>query len=282
MHRHPLVQMLAIGAVASAIGVAIVLQLDWFPPQASREAADIDRLYDVSMVLSVPIFVLVMTVALYSVWRFRARPGDHGDGAPIHGSTRLEAIWVTIPFLIVCALGAYSWIVLDDIEAKKPAEMVVNVTGQQFAWTFDYPQPAGGDAIESDQLFLPRDRRVVFKIRSKDVIHSFWVPAFRVKMDAVPGLVTTIRTTPERPGVYSIVCAELCGLGHTTMRQAAHVVSGTEFSAWLAERKRPAAATPGGGADEQGGAVGNANGEQGGAGNPKEAGPGAGDEARSQ
>ena len=90
-----------------------------------------------------PVFVLVMSVAIYSVLAFRAKPGDLSDGEPIHGNTRLEVIWVTIPFIMVSALAVYGWIVLDDIEAKKPNTLVVNVTGQQFAWSFDYPDEAG-------------------------------------------------------------------------------------------------------------------------------------------
>ena len=86
-----------------------------------------------------PVFVLVMTVAIYSVVRFRAKPGDMRDGAPIHGNTRLEVVWVTIPFLMVTALAIYGWVVLDDLEAKQPNTLVVNVTGQQFTWSFDYP-----------------------------------------------------------------------------------------------------------------------------------------------
>ena len=96
------------------------------------------------LICSVPVFVLVMTIAIYSVVRFRAKPGDMRDGAPIHGNTRLEVIWVTIPFLMVTALAIYAWIVLDDIEAKQPNELVVNVTGQQFTWTFEYPARGGG------------------------------------------------------------------------------------------------------------------------------------------
>src|SRR4051812_17338219 len=131
--------MIGIGLLASLVGIAITLAIDWFPESASTSAGRIDTLYDVLLICSVPVFVLVMTIAIYSVVRFRAKPGDLGDGAPIHGNTRLEVIWVTIPFLMVTALAIYGWWVLDDIEAKKPNEMVVNVTGQQFTWSFDYP-----------------------------------------------------------------------------------------------------------------------------------------------
>ena len=166
-----------------------------------------------------PVFVLVMTIAIYSVVRFRAKPGDMGDGPPIHGNTRLEVIWVTIPFLMVTALAVYGWIVLDDIEAKAQDQMVVHVTGQQFTWTFEYP----GERVRSEELVLPVDRPVEFRIRTNDVLHSFWVPEFRLKSDAVPGLTTKIRLTPTEVGGYQVVCAELCGIGHATMRQLVRV-----------------------------------------------------------
>jgi cytochrome c oxidase subunit II len=233
MRRHPLAQMMSIGVVASIIGVAITLLMDWFPEEGSTAAGDIDTLYDVLLIASVPIFVLVMTIAIYSVVKFRARPGDMSDGAPIHGNTRLEIVWVTIPFLLVSALAIYGWIVLNDIEAKQPDELEVRVTGQQFTWSFEYPS----ERMKSSQLVLPKDRPVHFKIRSKDVIHSFWVPEFRLKSDAVPGLTTRIRLTPDRIGRYNVVCAELCGIGHSTMRQTVRVVPQREFDSWVARGK---------------------------------------------
>jgi cytochrome c oxidase subunit 2 len=235
--------MLTIGAVASVIGVAIALSIHWFPTRASSSAGQIDTLYDVLLIVSVPIFVLVMTVAIYSVVKFRAKPGDMRDGAPIHGNTRLEVVWVTIPFILVTSLAIYGWIVLDDIEAKKPNTLEVGVTGQQFAWSFAYPKDGN---VQSDQLVLPVDRPVEFKIHTKDVIHSFWVPQFRLKSDAVPGLTTRIRVTPDRTGNYEVVCAELCGLGHSTMRQQVRVLPAAAFTRWLAAKRHPAAA--GGGA----------------------------------
>jgi cytochrome c oxidase subunit II len=234
VRRHPLAQMIAIGVLAAVVGTAIVLLMDWFPEDAAAAADDIDTLYDVLLIFSVPIFVLVMTIAIYSVIKFRARPGVSGDGAPIHGNTRLEVFWVTVPFLIVAGLAVYGWFVLDDIEAKQPNEMVVNVTGRQFTWTFEYPQ----EKVNSTDLLLPKDRPVEFRIRSNDVIHSFWVPEFRLKSDAVPGLTTTIRLTPNKVGQWQVVCAELCGLGHSTMRQQVRVLEEPEFNSWVERQRR--------------------------------------------
>jgi len=247
--KHPVARMIGIGIIASLIGIGITLLIDWFPEPAADSAGQIDTLYDVLLICSVPVFVLVMTIAIYSVVRFRAKPGDMGDGPPIHGNTRLEVIWVTIPFIMVTALAIYGWITLDDIEAKQKNEMVVGVTGQQFTWTFDYP----AEKLEgAKELYLPVDRPVEFRIKTKDVIHSFWVPQFRLKSDAVPGLTTKIRLTPDREGNYEVVCAELCGLGHAAMRQFVHVVPAGEFESWVSKQKQ-AAGGGGGGAGGGGG-----------------------------
>jgi cytochrome c oxidase subunit 2 len=187
-----------------------------------------------------------MVITIYSVYRFRARPGDTGDGAPIHGSTRLEVVWVLIPTIIVSALAAYAWIVLDNIEEKQPNELQVTVVGQQFAWKFQYPQY---DNVESEQLYLPKDRPVTFDIESRDVLHSFWIPSMRLKMDAVPGLTTNFRLTPTRIGRYDVVCAELCGIGHSTMRQFTHVVTPGEFDTWVQDQEPPAEEEGGGGGE---------------------------------
>jgi cytochrome c oxidase subunit 2 len=249
--------MIAIGVVASLVGIGIALSIDWFPTNASGAADKIDTAYDVLLICSVPVFVLVMTIAIYSVVRFRAKPNDTRDGPPIHGNTRLEVFWVTIPFIMVTALAIYAWITLDDIEAKQPNELVVNVTGQQFTWTFQYPS----EKVTSPTLVLPKGRPVYFRIHSKDVIHSFWVPEFRLKSDAVPGMTTHIRLTPTRIGHYQVVCAELCGIGHSTMRQNVSVVKAADFNSWLTKQKQ----SPIGGAGGQGGGGGQAGGGGGGA-----------------
>jgi cytochrome c oxidase subunit 2 len=141
-------------------------------------------------------------------------------------------------------LCSYAWIVLNDIEKAQPGEMRVNVTGQQFAWTFEYPQ-ADGKPVKSNQLYLPKDQPVRFYVKALDVIHDFWVPAFRMKVDAVPGIETKYRVTPDRLGTYPVVCAELCGLGHSVMRSSTTVMTPAAFKTWLASKKAPPAATAG-------------------------------------
>jgi cytochrome c oxidase subunit 2 len=241
---HPLAQMITIGVIASIIGTALTLMIDWFPEDAAGASEQVDDLYDVLLIASVPIFVLVMTIAIYCVFRFRAKPGDMGDGAPIHGNTRLEIFWVTVPFVLVTALAIYGWVVLNDLEAKEPNELEVRVTGQQFTWSFEYPQ----ERVKSTELVLPAGRPVHFRVRSKDVIHSFWVPQFRLKTDAVPGMTTRLRLTPEQVGRYEVVCAELCGIGHSTMRQFVRVIEPADFDAWLSKQRGGARGGAGGAA----------------------------------
>jgi len=247
LRKRPALGMALLSGVSTAVGIVIVLAIDWFPVQASTAAPQIDTLWDVLMIASVPVFVLVMSVALYSVFAFRAEPGDLSDGAPIHGNTRLEVIWVTIPFIMVSALAVYGWVVLEDIEAKQTDPLIVNVNGQQFAWRFDYPEEG---KVKSTQLVLPKDRDVEFRVKTDDVLHDFWVPQFRLKTDAVPGLTTKVLLKPSRIGEYDVVCAELCGLGHSTMRAAVRVVTPEDFDAWIAKEQKSetdgGAATAGG------------------------------------
>jgi cytochrome c oxidase subunit 2 len=236
-------QMLIIGVITSAIGIAIGLVINWFPVQASGEAKKIDTLWDVLVIASVPVFVLVETIVLYSVWKFRMRPGEElQDGPPIHGNTRLEIVWTAIPAILLVGLCSYAYVVLHDVESAAAGEdLDVRVVGEQFTWTFFYPGESGGKEVSSHELFLPVDAQVKFTVQSKDVIHDFWVPAFREKIDAVPGIDTTYGVNTTRVGDYAVVCAELCGLGHSAMRQTAHVVAKPEFDKWLADQRAKAA-----------------------------------------
>ncbi|HYB28125.1 MAG TPA: cytochrome c oxidase subunit II [Solirubrobacteraceae bacterium] len=241
MRNRPVLQMVVFGVVVAAIGIFVALIIPWFPSQGSVQAGRVHTLYDVLLICTVPIFVLVGTVILFSVWKFRMRPGqEEMDGPPIHGNTRLEVVWTALPALLILSLCGYAYSVLRANEATKKNEMTVNVTTRQFAFEFSYPD--AGKQVVSSELYLPIHQPVVFKIRSLDVIHSFFVPNFSEKLDAVPGLVTTLRVTPSALGVYPVECTELCGAGHSLMRSSAHVVTETAFQAWV--RAQPANAPP--------------------------------------
>jgi cytochrome c oxidase subunit 2 len=234
--KRPLLQMIAIGVVATAIGIWIALSIHWFPADASTQAHNIHTLYDVLLIATVPIFVLVETVILYSVWKFRMKPGEEEkDGPPIHGNTRLEVVWTALPAVLIVGLCAYSYSVLRSNEKNISGAMVVNVTTRQFGFEFSY-RNAANKVVVTPELYLPNHVPVVFHLRSLDVIHSFFVPEFSEKLDAVPGIVTTLRVTPTRAGTYPVECTELCGAGHSLMRSTAVVVTPSAFKLWLAKQ----------------------------------------------
>ncbi|HEV7527866.1 MAG TPA: cytochrome c oxidase subunit II [Solirubrobacteraceae bacterium] len=243
--QRQLILTIAAAVVAIAIGVVLSYVIHWFPVQASTQAHNTDRLYHVLVDASIPIFVLVVTVVLYCAWQFRMKPGEElKDGPPIHGNTRLEVFWTAIPTVLLLGLVGYSFVVLRNNEKRPAKEIQIGVTGQQFAWTYEYPPSVtGGKALTSDELYVPEGESVNFSLRTKDVIHAFWIPAFRIQEDVVPGITTHWRATPDRLGSYPVVCNLLCGLGHGLMRSTVHVVSPSQFHAWIAGQQSTARST---------------------------------------
>ena len=239
--RRSLIFTVVAAVVAIAVGIALSYWIHWFPVQATSQAKNTDRLYHVLAIASIPIFVLVTGVILYCAWQFHMRPGEElKDGPPIHGNTRLEVFWTAMPAALLLGLLSYSFVVLHDNEKKPAREILIGVTGQQFAWTFQYgPSVTGGRPVQSYELFLPDRVHVRFELHTRDVIHAFWIPAFRLQQDVVPGITTSYRATPVRMGTYPIVCNLLCGLGHSLMRSRVHVISPEQFSAWLRSRGAP-------------------------------------------
>src|SRR3954454_19276394 len=247
--RRTIMQMVIVGLIASVLGIILGLVIDWFPTLGSEQAKKIDTFWDVLLSCSVPVFVLVTTVVLFAVRDFRMRPGEElRDGPPIHGNTRLEVLWTSVQAIMLIALCTYAYLVLHDME-KAPAagnERQIQVNGQQFTWTFDYNE--GGRKFSSAQLYVPEGQSVKFNVKTRDVLHDFWVPAWRMKIDAVPGLTTHYRVTPIKLGTYPVVCAELCGLGHAFMRQTAHVLPKDQYAAWVRKMTTKAPAAAGGAA----------------------------------
>jgi cytochrome c oxidase subunit II len=240
MGRLPIAKMLAATLVLTALISVVMVPISWNGQGASTAAGPIDTLLDVMIVLSAFVFSLVMVMLFYALWRFKAKPGDESDGEPIHGNTRLEIAWTVIPTIIVLFGAGYSWAVLNDIEDPAENPLKVQVFSQQFAWSFGYP--GKGEAWSQGELHVPLDRQVHFKMHALDVIHSFWVPEWRIKKDNVPGITTTAIVTPDKPGTYQLICTELCGFGHATMRAKVVVEPAAEFRKWVAglEQKVPA------------------------------------------
>ena len=230
MRRGQIVSLVGIGVLAGGIATAVAVLLPWLPRPAAREASRIDFTIWFVIVICIVIFAIVAAAILYSVVRFRARPDDHEDGPPIHGHTGLEITWTLIPMLLVTAIAIVSAIVLARDGAQGKNVLRVNVTAQQFAWSFSYPDAKG---LTTGSLMLPKGRSVLLRFTSKDVIHSFWVPEFGQKQDTVPGMHPTLHITPDRLGTFPVICTELCGLGHALMRAQAVVMTPAAFAKWL-------------------------------------------------
>ncbi len=231
--RKGIVQLVAIAVLIGVLVTLVAVLFQWLPTSASEEFDRIQDIYWFATIISIGIFAVVAAVVVYSVWKWRVPLDDDADGPPIHGHTGLEIIWTAVPAILVIAIGIASAVVLSENGRAGERPLQVNVVGQQFTWKFVYSDY--GD-LTSGELVLPVGREVRFTMTSVDVIHSFWVPNFGQKQDAVPGIETTILVTPKRTGEFAVICAELCGLGHATMRAKARVVTQSEFDAWVKEQ----------------------------------------------
>ncbi len=229
-HAISIIVLVALSTLGLRALFSVILAL---PRAASAEAGPIDTLFNAHFWMIAFLFAFIMVMMLYSVFVFRRKPDDETDGPHIHGNTRLEIGWTIVPTVVVLGFGVWGAITLNAITSPKAGEMVVNVTGKQWAWTFDYPEQ--GD-ISSGDLVLPVGRTIVLKMNAEDVLHSFWVPEFRVKQDLVPDRETTLRITPTEIGDYMLRCAEICGLNHTLMEAKVRVVDAAGFQAWVDEK----------------------------------------------
>ena len=226
--------MVGIGIVVAIPVTLVAVLIPWLPTSASEEMDRIEFVYWFATVICIAIFALVMAVIIYAMISFRAPPEDESDGPPIHGNTSLEIAWTVVPAILVIAIGVLSAFVLSKNSDAGPNPLNVNVFAQQFAWRFTYPDDGG---IKSGELVLPLNRSAKFEMESADVIHSFWIPDMGQKQDLVPGIKTSIIVTPTRTGMFTLVCTELCGVGHATMRASVRVVSQADFAAWVEEQK---------------------------------------------
>ena len=242
MRRRSIVQLVVLGLLFGGAAAAVALLVPWLPPADAKQADRIQFVFWFTTAICVAIFGLVAAVIVYSVIHFRAAPDDDSDGAPIHGHTGLEIVWTAIPAALVTAISIVSAVVLAQNGNAGSDKLTVNVTGQQFAWSFQYPQY---DNLTSATLHLARDRPTELLITAKDVIHSFWVPEFGQKQDAVPGAVNKLVITPTKNGTYPVICTELCGLGHAVMRSEAVVADRAAFDSWVKKQQQALKAGPG-------------------------------------
>ena len=189
MRKGSIVRLAALGVLIGGAATLVALLVPWLPPNASKERDGIDLVFWFTTAICIAIFTLVGAVILYSVYTFRARPDDESDGLPIHGHTGIEIVWTTVPAILVTAISVMSGIVLVQNDRADSGRLNVDVTARQFAWSFAYPEEGG---LTSAQLRLPVGRSVELHLRANDVIHSFWVPEFGQKEDALPGQDTKV------------------------------------------------------------------------------------------
>jgi cytochrome c oxidase subunit 2 len=226
----------------TAAGEVVAVTWDYFPLGAAREADIVDDAFYALVVMSVPVIAFVLAVMIYSVLRFRQRGEQLEDGPPIHSNRRFVIAWFTATSLLTVVLmifpGTLGLLDLrDHVDAEE--QLVVQVQSSRWIWIMTYPE----QGVTTTELVLPIGREVRFEVTATDVLHSFWVPAFRMKIDAVPGQKTFVYATPDRTGTfddnpgYRLQCAELCGLGHSDMQASVRVVEPEEFEAWVAEHK---------------------------------------------
>ena len=252
-----MVKMVVIAAVAALIATLVAVLIDWLPDSASEEMDRITFVYWFATIICIGIFALVVAVIVEAVWAFRVQPDDDTDGPPIHGHTGLEIAWTVGPAVLVIAIGIVSAVVLSKNADAGSNPLTVKVFAQQFAWRFDYE---GG--VQSDELVMPVHRAVKFELESADVIHSLWIPEMGQKQDVVPGVTQQIVITPTRTGRFAVICTELCGLGHSTMRAPVRVLEKQAFASWLAKQKAESGPPSGGGAGGSGGGSGGAGAQE--------------------
>jgi cytochrome c oxidase subunit 2 len=250
----------ALATVVLVVLATLAFTRDWLPPLKS-DRVEIDSAIWVSLVVTGVVFIVTNLLLAYFTWRFQDSAGARASYW--HDNPRLEWSWTLVTALVMTVFTFNALGLWARVSSAAPADaFVVEVTGQQFAWNVRYAGPDGefgrtapkhvnpetsnfigldkadpaaaDDVMLLNQLYLPADRSVKVRLRSLDVIHSFFLPHFRVKQDAVPGMTTETWFVPRQAGDYEIACAEHCGLGHYRMRGQLHVVPSADFEQALA------------------------------------------------
>ena len=246
--RRILGTLVGIAASATLAGCAQNAPQDtWEPKGPNAEMIhDLDNLvFPIAYVVG----IIVLGLALYIFWKFK----DRGQEIPVqgHGKPYMEITLTVVPALILSVVGVFTFRTIFDLAETQDTEIIINVTGQQWWWEYDYPvQPEHGinqPIVTSGQLVFPAGTKVLLRETSRDVIHSYWIPALNGKKDAVPGRVHLLRLEADEPGIYAGQCAEFCGLSHANMRMEAIALSKEDFAKWVANQQKayvpPAAGT---------------------------------------
>ncbi len=230
----------------------ILAGANFYPVVRSDKGHEIQEAFQTLLRFSVPVFTFVVVMLVYSVLRYRARGASGSDVPTRVGHRAIPIVWFTVTATLALTIMIYPGLVSlpEIVNAYSEPDLVVQVGSMQWAWTITYPQYGVTTRAE---LVLPVDRKIRFDITSSDVVHSFWIPAFLIRMDAVPGMTTSLSLRPTQTGSYRddpnlrLQCSQLCGLGHTAMMMPVRVVSQSEFQTWITQQARsstPRAAQP--------------------------------------
>ena len=245
-----------------AISFWIGLNVNLLPAEASINAPIYDELFKILFIIGLILFIGMTLLVIYSLVKFRKKNGQYGDGIALEGNLRLEIIWTIIPSIIVLFVGIYSYNIYDRMGGMnelnhnhkimnnnsekiwagisqsdnnfESSDTKIEVSAMQFAFLFNYPE---GEFI-SGELHVPVDQKISIKMESKDVIHAFWIPEFRIKQDIIPGQPTILNFTPTKIGKYPIICAELCGPYHGGMRASIIVEDPNDYKEWFNQNNK--------------------------------------------
>ncbi len=249
-------------------GVWLGNNINLLPVSASTNAPIYDELFRVLFTIGIILFLGILFFVVYSLIKFRRKPGESGDGIDLEDNLPLEILWTAIPAVVILFIGIYSYDIYDRMGGMQPLQqhdhaamhaansdriyggigsrsvesdvadslkpMLIEVTAMQFAFIFHYPQ---GDII-TGELHVPSGQPISMRMESKDVIHAFWVPEFRIKQDIIPGQPTILNFTPTKSGSYPIICAELCGPYHGGMRSTVVVEDPAEYQIWFNQNSK--------------------------------------------
>jgi len=233
----------------TAVGELLVVA-DLYPTVGSHEAQESDDIFRFLLILGIPVFAFVVAVVVYAALAFRVRGAEPTEDGPVmHGQGWFPRAWLAITgglaIFVMIYPGLTGLAELQDVSdgygwGDQDSELRIQATGFMWSWVFEYPDGTQVNVVDGRELVLPVHTKIRFDVQSLDVIHSLWIPAFRMKIDAIPGRQTFLTVEPTELGAYEsdqayrVQCAELCGLDHSAMVFPLRVVSEEEFETWLA------------------------------------------------
>ena len=268
MPMPPAVLPIILSALLVFLGIFVGNNVNLLPIDASTNATVYDQLFKVLLVIGTILFIGMAGIVIYSLIKFRRKSGERGDGLPIEDNLPLEILWTIIPTIVILFVGLYSYDIYDRMGGMRQLDhtqhdhintpkseriwagigngsiedpndntinsLPVDVTAMQFAFLFHYPK----EDFITGELHVPVGKPVSMRMESKDVIHAFWVPEFRIKQDIIPGQPTILNFTPQKAGKYPVICAELCGPYHGGMRSTVVVEEEDDYQEWLSKNSK--------------------------------------------